>query len=224
MRTKSREAAVAIGIAAACMLLASCAGQMKRAEADLAQIEDWLPGHYDNVVQTQDDTRQRREPHTALSLDIVRVHAPSIGDHVFYVQESVADDPRRVTAQRLWSFDAVKGGHLLQTVWSLTEPVRWRDGHMNPDLFKSLMIRDANALDGCELEWKKEGARFVAANGREACRMSSAALGGGAHVEMRTELQAGELLTAELAYDAAGALVQGNASEPFYRFRKRSGP
>jgi len=49
------------------------------------------------------------------------------------------------------------------------------------------------------------------------------ALGGSVRLEMKGELTADTLALAELAYDANGQLVQGDATEPFYRYRKRAG-
>ena len=44
-----------------------------------------------------------RESHVALELNIVRIYAPRMGDYAFYVQETAADDPRRVIhAARRW--------------------------------------------------------------------------------------------------------------------------
>jgi hypothetical protein len=208
---------------AACALLASCASELKRAEADLKDIEAWLPGTYDNIDQAQEDTKQGRPPHTALSLHIVPIFMPTFGEHVFYLQESAADDPRRITMQRLLSFEAVKEGHVLETLYTFSQPNRWRDGHLNPSLFKGMMYNDATPLAGCELLWKKEGAKYVAANPTGGCRAAVPALGGGVRLEIRAELSVDELSLAEQAYNASGQLVQGNANEPFYRYRKRSG-
>ncbi len=211
---------------AACAMLSSCASELKRAEADLKEIEAWLPGSYDNVEQVQEDARQGRTAQTAISLHIVQIHMPTFGDHVFYLQESAADDPRRITSQRLLSFEAVKEGHVLETMYTLSQPQRWRDGHLNPSLFKGMMYNDATPLAGCELLWKKEkkeDMRYVAANPTGGCRATVPALGGGVRLQIRAELAVDELFLSELAYNSAGQLVQGNANEPFYRYRKRSG-
>lgn len=216
--------AVGMGaVLALCLLLAACASELKRAESDLAQIEAWLPGAYDNTEQSQEDVRQGRTPHVALSLNIVRVYMPTFGDHVFYLQESAADDPRRITRQRLLSLEASKEGYVVQTLYTLGQPGRWRDGHLNPSLFKGMMYNDATPLAGCELHWKKDGMRFVASQPQGGCRVAVPALGGGVRLELRAELTTDTLSTAELAFNANGQIVQGDTAEPFYRYRKRSG-
>ena len=56
-----------------------------------------LAGSYDNLAQS------RASPdHAPLRLMIAPVQAPLVGEHVFYVQEMAADDPRRVLAQHLY--------------------------------------------------------------------------------------------------------------------------
>ena len=121
------------------------------------------------------------------------------------------------------TFEVVKGGRIVQSYWSLAEPGRWRRASQNPDLFQGHDVRDATKLGGCDLEWKKDGARFTASNQVATCRVSSAALGS-VRMDIRAELSADELSLAELAYASGGKLVQGNAAEPFYRYRKRASP
>ena len=66
--------------------------------------------------------------------------------------------------------------------------------------------------------------RFVGANPTGGCRATMPALGGGVRLEIRAELAVDELSLSEQAFNASGQLVQGDATEPFYRYRKRSGP
>jgi hypothetical protein len=213
----------AIVLAVLALGVSSCASEMKAAKADLAQIEAWYPGSYDNTEQAQEEARKGQVVHTAVALSVVRIDLPLFSEHAYYVQESVADDPRRVTSQRLVTFDVGKGGHILQSYWSLAQPGRWRDASQNPDLFKGMMYQDATRLGGCELEWKKEGEKYLASNQPAACRMNSPALGS-VRMELRAELTADELALAELAYGASNKLVQGNPGQPFYRYRKRANP
>lgn len=181
-----------------------------------------LPGHYDNLAQAQADVRHGiQPPHEALALDIVPIDAPMIGDDVFYVQECAADDPRRVTGQKVIMFGVVKK-EIVQTDFALAEPHRWRNGQLNPDLFKSLMTQDVRSSKGCSLRWKKSEAHFVGANDPKSCHGSSGPGGGMAQIQSRAELGPDEYATADLAFDRPGHVVRGRQDEPFYRFRKQS--
>lgn len=109
--------------------LVGCTNKMEVAEGKLGAAVAQFTGLY-----------ERQESGSVLA--IVPIYAPALSDNVFYLQEMAASDSRRITAQRLMSFDAVKGGKLVQTSWALAQPARWRDGHLQPDLFKSLVRED----------------------------------------------------------------------------------
>jgi CpeT/CpcT family (DUF1001) len=207
----------------AVIAFAGCASMAKQSEAELEQLIQWLPGRYDNRDQAQRDAARGGEAHEALSISIVPIYAPALGKYAFYTQESAADDPRRVTAQRVIAFDIGPEKRIVQGLFSLVEPVRWRDAHLNPDLFKGLIPhQDVRPVSGCELVWKKEGDRFTAANDRSRCRVSSRITDGTVNLEVRAELAPGELSLSDRSYDAGGRLVHGHADEPFYRFLKRA--
>ncbi|HZO22246.1 MAG TPA: chromophore lyase CpcT/CpeT [Steroidobacteraceae bacterium] len=204
----------------ACLSVAAWGNKGPKPEEELQELLQWFPGHYDNNAQYQADVRQNvQPPHDALAVDIVPIDAPMIGDHVFYLQESAADDPRRVTAQRIIVFGVVKKD-IVETIWSLAEPRRWRDGQRNPDLFKSLMTQDVHSSKGCSLRWHRSEGKFVGADEPKTCHGASGGTGL-AHIEYRAELGPEEYALAELAFDNSGHLVRGRRDEPFYRFRKQ---
>lgn len=206
----------------AALVAAGCASKEPSPDDQLQELLQMLPGHYDNVAQAQADAQHGiMPPHEALALDIVPVDAPMIGDNVFYVQETAAEDPRRVMAQKVMVFAVVKKD-IVQTDFALSEPHRWRNGQLNPDLFKSLMTQDVHSSKGCSLRWKKAQGHFVGANESKTCHGISVAAGGMAQIESRAELGPEEYATAEIAFDKPGHLARGHRDEPFYRFRKQS--
>ena len=208
------------GLLALMCLLGSCTNQTKLREAELEQLLEWLPGQYDNAAQAQADTRAGvQPPHEALALAIVPVDDPVIGKYVFYVQEMAADDPRRVMVQKVWTIDLTDKG-IVQTVWTLAEPLRWRDGQRDPDLLRGMMNHDVAQATGCDLIWKKKGEQFVAANDPKTCRTTSRATSGTVQIDTRMELDAVGFGLAENATDVNGHLAQGRTDEPFYRFQK----
>jgi hypothetical protein len=143
-------------------LLLGCANQTKLRQAELVQILQWLPGQYNS---------------DALAIAIVPVYAPRLGRHVLYVQEMAANDPRQITLQRLWSIDVTEDDQIVHTVYALAEPARWRNAHVNPDLFKGLQPQDMQRVPGCELLWKKEGERFTASVLSPRCQAAVKELG-----------------------------------------------
>lgn len=203
--------------AVACLAASGCATELKQAQVNVAQIADLLPGHYNNRVQVEGDAKAGNPKHDAKSIAIVRVSMPLLSSYAFYAQENSLDDMGQILSQRLYTFEAVKDGTVVQRIYTFSQPARWRDGQNNPSIFTGVMFKDTSPMAGCDLLWKKEGEKYVAANSREACRMSSPSLGT-MRTEMKVELNGDELAMAELGYSPGGKLVQGIESDPFYRF------
>jgi hypothetical protein len=204
-------------------MLAGCASKGPSPDVELQELIQMFPGHYDNTAQVQADIAKGvQPPHEALALDIVPIDAVMIGENVFYVQESIAGDPKRVLGQKVVMFGVVKK-KIVQTDFALAEPNRWRNGQHNPDLFKAIMTQDVRSTKGCSLHWKRaESGNFEGANEPKACHNRAGGAGGVAAIQFRAELGPIEYATAELAFDKPGHLAVGRQDEPFYRFRKQS--
>ncbi len=219
-------------------LLSGCAEtKLRRNEQDLDRLVHWLPGTYDNTDQAKADMRNGvRPPHDPVEVAIVPLGSVSVGRNAFYVQEMAADDPRRVLSQKVVIFNATDKG-ILESIAALKEPLRWRDGQRDPDMFLGMTPDDYNILAGCDLTWNRpssqsldhpakddsksaEPTKLVGANDPKRCQTASHAVSGLVQVDWRAELGPNELATAELQYDSNGRLIQGNKDEPFYRFRK----
>jgi hypothetical protein len=209
-------------------LLEACAQQPKREEVMLGELVETLAGSYDNIAQSRASS-----DHPALRMMIVPVQAPGVGDHVFYVQEMAADDARRVLAQRLYVLNGVPGREqAILTQLDFSEPLRWRDGHLKRDLFRSLLMQDLRVRAGCDLLLTRKVAEkgagktqadggFVGTTGNS-CRTASRGTGETLKVEQRVELDADGLAMSERQRDAAGVLVSGDLADPFFRFARRA--
>lgn len=190
----------------------------RKDEVFLDQLATALAGSYDNLAQSRADAE-----HPALRLMIAPVQAPLVGDHVFYVQEMAADDLRRVLAQRLYVLNVIpRKEQAVLTQLDFNEPLRWRDGQKNRDLFRSLLVQDLRARPGCDLLWQRDGKGFKAELTNDACRASSRATGETVRVEQRMQLGAETLNLFEQHRDAAGVLVYGAAVDPWYRYIRRA--
>jgi hypothetical protein len=204
----------------ASLLLVACVDQPQKQEQELGELVGLVAGHYDTIAQVRAEARAGAPLREALQLAIVPVHTPLIGDAVFYLQEHVVNDPRRVTAQRLVMFEVAQGVPLLvETQLALVEPVRWRGGDENPELFRSLLPQDVKPIAGCEISWKKVEGGFDGSTNLTRCRSESRSTGETLNVEMKLELRGDELTLTERRRDGAGALVD---DEPAYRFRRRA--
>jgi hypothetical protein len=221
-------------------LLAGCAENKQRMyEEDLARMSRWLPGTYDNTAQARSDVQKGvRPPHDAVELAVVPLESVSIGRNAFYLQEMAADDPRRVLSQQVLMFRAGEKG-IVETVSTLEDPLRWRDGQRQSDIFMGMTPKDLKPATGCELKWRRETepgkekkpskeeaervaqkTRFIGSNDPKKCEETSHLVMGLVQVELRAELTANEFSVAEIQYDSNGQVISGNKEEPFYRFRK----
>ena len=222
--------------------LGGCASERRQNEneADLARISRWLPGTYDNSQQVKSDLAKRITPaHDAVELNIVVIDSIAVGRSAFYLQESASDDPMRVFSQRVITFSVTPKG-IVQTVNTLAEPLRWRNGQREPDMFESMTPRDFKAATGCEITWTREEddstkdkklskdeaakeaehRKFVGVNDSKHCEMTSSAIMGLVSMELRGKISANEIDLAELQYDQDGDPVPGATADTFYRFRR----
>jgi hypothetical protein len=218
---KGLSGCLAVLMSVASLILAGCASNEDKPDVALQELVLMFPGHYDNTAQVQADIAQGvRPPHEALALDVVPIEAIMIGENVFYVQESIAGDPKRVLGQKVVMFGVVKK-QIVQTDFALAEPQRWRNGQLNPDLFKGIMRPDVHSTKGCSLRWKRIEGKFAGSNDPRTCHGRAGGAGTIAQIESRAELGPVEYATAELAFDKPGHLALGRQDEPFYRFRKQ---
>jgi hypothetical protein len=169
MAEAARSALAAATAIVALGLLDACADQTKLRESELTQLLALLPGRYDNSAQVELDARSGGGPaHQSIALIIAHVYTPRLGHHLFYAQEMAADDPRRVMSQKMYSFQVDEKRGIVETVYQFVEPLRWRDGQHNTELFTSVVTEDVQA-EGCQLLWKKSGERFIATHDPGVC-------------------------------------------------------
>ena len=151
------------------LLLGGCTDQTKVHEDELTQLLAVFPGHYDNTAQVEADTRAHPgPPPDAIALTITHVYTPRLGHHVYYAQETAADDPRRLFNQKMYSFTVDEKLGIVETLYEFVEPLRWRDGQQNKDVFTGVTVEDVQP-EACQLLWKKKDAGFVATHDPKVC-------------------------------------------------------
>lgn len=179
----------------ASMPLAGCTDQTKIHETELSELLVMLPGRYDNTAQVEADaSTHASHPHDAVALTITHVFTPRLGHHVYYAQESAADDPRRVFSEKMYSFEVDEKRGIVETLFEFVEPVRWRDGQQNKDIFTVVTTDDVQP-EACQLLWKKKESGFVATHDPKACPDA-----GGGTVVPQAELEGGVLTVGEYKF------------------------
>ena len=203
------------------LLAAGCTSNVKLRDEELARIDEWLPGVYDNRPQVDDDLAKNAvDIHEPIDLVILPVSAPIIGRHVFYAESHDSMNPRRIIDQLLYSFEASADKKaLVHTLFKFKEPDRWAGGKRRADIFRSIVPDDLSATSGCQVKWEFDGARFTGVSSAASCHAPADA-GTGSYRELRFELEPNELRTSDRSLDAAGNVVLGRRDDPLFRFRK----
>jgi hypothetical protein len=164
-----RARRAAVPALAVLLLLGGCTDQTKVHEADLTQLLALLPGHYDNTSQVEADAAAHAHPpHDPVALTITHVYTPRLGHHVYFAEETAADDPRRVFSEKMYTFEVDEKRGIVETLYEFVEPLRWRDGQQNKDIFTGVTTEDVQP-EACQLLWKKKDAGFVATHDPKAC-------------------------------------------------------
>jgi hypothetical protein len=152
-------------------LVCSCSGmreERQRAE-DFGELLGWFPGHYDNKEQAAQDEKNNVHPaHAPIALIIVPVQTPRLGHHVFFAEETDAENSKRVMSERMFSFDIDEQRGIIGVMYNFVDPQRWRDGQMNPDVFTVVMSEDVVPA-GCEFIWKRSGETYIASYDPKHC-------------------------------------------------------
>ncbi|MCS6946945.1 MAG: CpcT/CpeT family chromophore lyase [Steroidobacteraceae bacterium] len=139
---RQRIALLAATAAIGGIVAAGVAAAADRSRTLLAATAAALPGDY-RLDSGADGA--------AVALTIVEVYAPALGERVFYLHEAMASDPSRIVQQRLLALNPLKRrDQVLVTLFALREPLRWRQGHRQPELFKSLVRDDLRGLGACD--------------------------------------------------------------------------
>ena len=193
-------------LAALCVLITPAAfgaQPSRRAAQDLAELQSLLAGHFATGAQGQPDADAGEASRVAVQRVFTPVRAGFIGDTVFYVQESVQGDARRILSQQLWLLEVLPGSALLVTSpIAFNEPLRWRDGVRSPELFRSILPQDVKAVAGCEVVWRKVVAGFDGVTDPARCRLSVD--GGLVGVEQRYQLRVDGFTLQERRFEVSG--------------------
>ena len=170
-------------------LLTALWAVMTSAHADEAAVLDkdfhammaWFPGVYDNQEQVhfeQDQEVDEALRHERIHHVFEPVYLPAFGEHVFYVQEHLNDDPAQIYRQRIYAFrpDSEEGAirltiHIPNDVASLV------DAHIDPTKLSDLRPEQTRVLQGCDVFWRRQANHFVGYMTPNACSYVSSESG-----------------------------------------------
>ena len=242
--------------AAAFTLWAVCVNVQAQHPAmpDLAQFAAWISGEWNNneqvwqqKIDAADPKVLRKETPVEHTHQLIQpVHAPQLGAHVFYLQQSPGDDPQQLRRQRLLRLTRDEAaGSLRQEVFELPDDAGFVPPAARAALLAELKPAQLKPLVGCEVIWRFDAAESVytgaVVSGRCSARMSAPdatldptpdATPGASSSAMSAaprpalwaadtyRLSESQLSVLEQARDAAGTRLQGNSTDTAARHRK----
>ena len=162
---------------------------MTSAHADEAAVLDkdfhtmmaWFPGVYDNQEQVYFEQEQEVDEalrHERIHHVFEPVYLPAFGEHVFYVQQHLNDDPAEIYRQRIYSFQPdYDEGAVRLTIHIPNDVASLVDAHLDPTKLTGLLPEQTRVLPGCEVFWRRQDNHFVGYMQPSACSYVSSESG-----------------------------------------------
>lgn len=138
---------------------------------DLLILTDWFEGEFDNSEQVwfenfdaaniPEEDRSKRIHTTHMRLDL-----PQFGDHVFYVEEYIDNDPTQIIRQRFVTFESDLEANAIRMKQGFFKDTEAALGGQN---LGGLTAGDVFFIDTCDVFWTREAGQFVGGMKPKAC-------------------------------------------------------
>jgi hypothetical protein len=133
---------------------------------DLLILTDWFEGDFDNEEQRWFHTRNggKGEPaHVRMHAAHVRINAPALGDHVFYLQHHINDDPADLSRQRVGVFISEPEDNSIRMKQGFfKDNAKALNAHIDPKKLSGLTEDDIFFIEGCDIFWRRDADQYVA--------------------------------------------------------------
>ena len=162
---------------------------MAGARADEAAVLDkdfrtmmaWFPGVYDNQEQVYFEVEQEVDEalrHERIHHVFEPVDLPAFGEHVFYVQQHLNDDPAQIYRQRIYTFQPdYDEGAIRLTIHIPNDVASLVDAHLYPTKLSGLSPEETRVLPGCDVFWRRQANHFLGYMTPDACSYVSSESG-----------------------------------------------
>lgn len=156
---------------------------------DLVILTNWFEGEFDNEEQVwfQEDPRSNTsevDRHTSYHAINVRLDLPQFGEHVFYVEEYIEDDPSKVIRQRFVTFESdLEAGAIRMQQGFLKDSKDYIGAHRDLSRFSNLepddvfFMRDLQADNQCDVFWRRVGDQYEGAMIEKGCSLGTTGIG-----------------------------------------------
>ena len=119
-------------------------------EKDFRTMMQWFPGVYDNQEQVYFEAEQEVDEalrHERIHYVFEPVDPPTFGEHVFYVQQHLNDDPAQIYRQRIYAFRPdYDEGAIWLTIHIPNNAASLMDGYLDPTKLSGLLREQTRVL------------------------------------------------------------------------------
>lgn len=134
---------------------------------DLLILTDWFEGEFDNEEQRWFEKDRRaaipeEEHHVRLHTAHKRLDLPQFGEHVFYVEEYIENDPANIIRQRFVTFESdIEAGAIRMRQGFLKDAEAAKGAHHNPEKLSGLkkedvfFMSDLDPNNQCDVFWNR---------------------------------------------------------------------
>lgn len=152
------------------------------------------------------------------------VEAPQVGKHVVYLQWHIGSPEGPLQRQRIWTFEIDESRNaILMDFFTLREPSRWRDAHLQPTTAARAMTRDdlLPYPPSCRLPFRRYIDVFVGEIPRGECNIVSQQTRTAMTINARVVVGRNALWYDESGIRSDGSLVFEVPASGAYQFERR---
>lgn len=177
MKSLIAAAGAAVMCAAPVFAQTGFAGPEGVLERDFRTFLEWFPGRYDNnneVMFADDIGTPEEHRNERIHSIFYPVELPAFGEHVFYVQQYMDNEPGEVYRQRIYVFSTDNEANAIRLdIHAPNDPAALLDAHLDPTKLEGLTPEMTRSYPGCEVFWRRQENQFVGETVRGACRVRS---------------------------------------------------
>jgi hypothetical protein len=194
----------------------------KNLDDDLRLMMQWFEGRFDNFQQTVEEKDSKAEfPHERIHSIFSRVKLPQFGENVFYVQQYLDGDPKKIYRQRLYVFTPNKKEKAIELkIYTFDDEKKYVDANLDNAKFADLTMQNLATTAGCEVFWRRDGDKFLGTMKPNACKVVSKRSGKTLIITDDLFLTKDEIWINDQAKDDQGNYVFGNKSGVHHKLKK----
>jgi CpeT/CpcT family (DUF1001) len=206
-------------VKAASATAASAKQENKLQNNNFALFLQWFEGEFDNNEQVwqQKETAQStatgkvENPFEHIHHIFSPIKNPAIGEHLFFVKQTLDGDPTKIYRQRLYRMTDGGATGIKLEIFSFLDETKYRDLERTPSLAAALTLAELKATPGCEVFWRFDESKksFEGTMQENACKIISKSSGKPIYISDTLKLNESELWISDLAVDEAGKTVWG---------------